>query len=89
MKTIERPDSTTYLIEFPYHKIRSIEEAKNVFAGKSEEDIFVVSKSIDSNYQPMIAVAIRNENYVFSHWEKYYLPVGYLVEVGLKVRIPV
>lgn len=72
MKVIERPESTTYMLEFPFHYIKDEKEVSNIFRGKSKDEIFIVGKRVDVHtYRPQLALAIKKENLPFSQWEKY------------------
>lgn len=75
MKKIERPESTTHILEFMFHEIKNETEAKNVMLGVSEENIFVFSKWIHpKTFQPWIFFGIRSGDTV-TNWPKYCGPV--------------
>lgn len=74
MKKIQRPESTTYVLDFPFHYIKDEKEAINVFSNLKEKDILVVQKLVDKDtFIPMMAFAIKDENKQFSEWLKYYV----------------
>lgn len=81
MKKIERPDSTTYVLDFPFHEIKDEKEVKNIMQGRSEKDIFKVMGIVDEKtFQPKLAFAIKEENKPFSYWEKYIVPLELMHE---------
>lgn len=87
MKKIKRPDSTTYILEFPFHEIKDETEAKNVMQGHTVDDIFVVLPWVDQkSFKPKLAFAMRQEGKDFYHWEKYITDVGLLNTVCGYVR---
>lgn len=87
MKKIERPDSTTYIIEIPFHEIKDETEAKNVMQNNTVDDIFVITPLLDGkSLQPKLAFALRQEGKDFHHWEKYIIDIGLLNTVCGYVR---
>lgn len=83
MKKIERPESTTYVLDFPFHYIKDEKEAKNIFGNLKEEDFLVVQKKkmIDDNFNPLMALAIKDTNKPFSEWLKYIVRMELVVDV--------
>ena len=71
-KIIERPESTTYMLDFAFHFIKDEAEAENVKNLIGEKKIFHVQRTVDSEtFQPMLAFAIPEDDKPFSEWMKY------------------
>jgi hypothetical protein len=71
-KVIERPTSTTYVLDFPFHYIKDENEMKNVVATNQGKEIFQVMRSMDPNtFQPLLYFAFKEEGKPFSDWMKY------------------
>lgn len=72
MKIIERPMSTTYMLDYPFHLIKDEAEAENVRKIIGDKEIFHVQRTVDKEtFQPMLAFAIPEDNKPFSEWVKY------------------
>lgn len=75
-KVIERPMSTTYLFEMPFHLIRSREEARNIKAVVAGRKIVQVSRSVDmGSFQPILYFAIEEADKPMDRWLKYVTPM--------------
>lgn len=60
MRVIERPDSTTVMIEFPFHIIKDEEEFNHVLSGVDKKDIKVVKAFVDPiSFMPKIAFEVN------------------------------
>lgn len=72
MKIIERPMSTTYMLDYPFHLIKDEAEAENVRKLIGDKKIFQVQRMVDTEtFQPMLAFAIPEDDKPFSEWMKY------------------
>jgi hypothetical protein len=72
MKVIERPTSTTYVLDFEFHLIKDETEMKNVVAIIGEKKIVQIARTFDlETFQPMLAFAIPEDDKPFSEWMKY------------------
>lgn len=72
MRIIERPESTTYMIDYAYHLIKDEAEAENVRKLINGKKVFQVQRLVDKEtFQPMLAFAIPEEGKTFSEWPKY------------------
>lgn len=72
MKIIERPESTTYVLDMPFHLIKDEKEAENVRKLIGDKKIFQVQRIVDmQTFQPMLAFAIPEDDKPFSEWMKY------------------
>jgi len=72
MKIIERPMSTTYVLDYLFHFIKDEEEAENVRKLIGDKEIFHVQRTVDmETFQPMLAFAIPEDGKPFSEWLKY------------------
>ena len=81
MKIIERPESTTYVLDFPFHLIKDEAEAENVRKLMSGKKIFQVMRTVDEKtFQPMLAFAIPEEDKPFSEWMKYIAKLELIVK---------
>lgn len=76
MRVIERPDSTTVVVETLFHLIRHETEAKNALSGVKEEDIIQFMRAIDpATFQPILYFIIKKEGKPISEWLKYCAPM--------------
>ena len=76
MKKIERPMSTTIVLDALFHECKTVEEWKNVLMGVDENDIFEYARWVDKDtFQPWMAVVIKKENKPVSEWQKYAFPL--------------
>jgi hypothetical protein len=72
MKIIERPESTTYVLDFPFHLIKDEAEAENVRKLINGKKILQIQRMVDKEtFQPMLAFAIPEDGKTFSEWMKY------------------
>jgi hypothetical protein len=71
-KVIERPMSTTYVLDFPFHYIKDEVEMKNVVTTNGSKEIVHILRSMDPNtFQPLLYFAFKEEGKPFSDWMKY------------------
>jgi hypothetical protein len=76
MKVIERPESTTHMLNFAFHLIKDKAEAENVKKMIGERKIMQVARGITPDtYQPLIYFAIPEEGKPFFEWMKYVAPL--------------
>lgn len=76
MKVIERPETTTLVVEELYHLVKDAKEMKNIMAGVDANDIFKIRISMNpQTFQPMLFFAIKKEGKPFSDWMKYVAPL--------------
>lgn len=88
MKVIERPESTTVILEFLFHVIKDEKEIKNVMEGHTEDDLFIVSRVVDEiSFQPKMYFALKEKNKSFNEWKKYVATMK-LVEDTSGIVIP-
>lgn len=72
MKTIQRPESTTIILEEKFHFIKSKEELKNVLEGVKEEELLLWGRLIDvDSFQPLVAFIILKQGNSISESYKY------------------
>jgi hypothetical protein len=76
MKVIERPESTTHMLNFPFHLIKNETEAENVKKLIGDRKIMQVHRGITPDtFQPLIYFAIPEEGKTFFEWMKYVAPL--------------
>jgi hypothetical protein len=81
MKVIERPMSTTYVLDFEFHLIKDETEMKNVVAVIGEKKIVQIARTFDlETFQPMLAFAIPEDGKPFSQWMKYIAKLELIVD---------
>ena len=74
-KVINRPDTTTHVLEFPFHVIRNEKEAENVRKLSEGKEIIKIGNLFHSEeFKLMMYFAIREEGKPFSEWLKYASP---------------
>lgn len=79
IRKVERPESTTHLVEVQFHEIKSAEEAKNVLDGVAEEDIITFGKFIgEISFEPWTYFMIKREGIPATFWFKYCAPLRVL-----------
>ena len=72
MRVIERPMSTTYMLDYAFHLIKDEVEAENIHKLIGDKEIFHVQRTVDmETFQPMLAFAIPEDGKLFSEWMKY------------------
>jgi len=82
MKIIERPTSTSYVLDFPFHFIRDKFEANNVKNVIGDREIVHVARGMNpSSYMPMLYFAVRDDSKPFSEWLKYVTTMVLMIEV--------
>jgi hypothetical protein len=85
MGVIERPESTTYVLEFPFHLIRNEKELQNMMQGYTSADGVVIQNLVEKDtYQPLVAVALRDEKRPFVHWHKFVVRLELLEYCGYR-----
>jgi hypothetical protein len=71
-KVIERPMSTTYVLDFPFHYIKDENEMKNVVDSNNDKEVMQIMRTMDPNtFQPLLYFAFVDESKPFSDWMKY------------------
>lgn len=81
-KIIERPEFTSYVLDFPFHLIKNETEAKNVSQLIGDKKIMHVLKFVDKKtYQPMLAFVIPEEGKDFSEWMKYVSKLELMINI--------
>ena len=76
-KVIERPMSTTHVLEFPFHYIKDEKEAENVRKVIGDREVFHVHRGIDEHtFQPILYFAIPEKDKPFFYWIKYAAPMS-------------
>jgi hypothetical protein len=71
-KVIERPMSTTHILDFPFHYIKDEAEMNNVVAVSKGKEVVQIMRSMDPNtYQPLLYFAFKEDDKPFSDWMKY------------------
>lgn len=76
-KVIERPTSTTHVLEFPFHYIKDEMEAENVRKVIGDREIVQVHRGIDKDtFQPILYFAIPEKDNPFFFWMKYAAPMS-------------
>ena len=85
-RIIERPNTTTYVIDFMFHYIKDATEMKNVASLIGDKEIFQVMRTVDPNtYQPLLFFAILEKDKPFSDWMKYVIKMElYNIDLGEK-----
>ena len=81
MKIIERPESTTYMLDYAFHLIKDKVEAENVRKLIGDKKIFEIQRIVDEKtFQPMLAFAIPEEGKSFYEWMKYIAKLELIVK---------
>ena len=81
VKIIERPESTTYMLDYAFHLIKDEKEAENVRKLIGDKKIFEIQRIVDKeSFQPMLAFAIPEEGKGFYEWMKYVAKLEQLVK---------
>ena len=58
-KVIERPMSTTHVLEFPFHYIKDEKEAENVRKVIGDREVLQVHRGIDEHtFQPILYLSL-------------------------------
>ncbi len=71
-KVIERPTSTTHVVDFLFHLVKDETEMKNILAASQGKEIFKVAIVVDMNtFQPMMYFSFVEKDKPFSEWMKY------------------
>lgn len=80
-RIVERPDSTTHFLEYPFHLIKDEKEADNIFRNVNQEQILVCERYVDSvTFQPWIAFVIFGKDKNFSQSLKFCGDIGKLAK---------
>jgi hypothetical protein len=75
-KVIERPMSTTHVLEFPFHYIKDEKEAENVRKLIGDKEVMQVHRGVDEHtFQPILYFAIPEKDKPFFFCVKYAAPM--------------
>ena len=78
MKIVERPQSTTVVLDAKFHLCRSTQEVANSLAGVDKDNIIVWGKIFDPvSFQPQLAVIVKHGDVPLAECMKFIIPLEY------------